>query len=138
MTTVIISAPSNPVVRVSASSEVFAVEPYTFGFDGVLLAPVIGNGILYLEGPYSVESLRFTLGTASLSGSVVFDVKCNDVSICSTPPTLTAGETTLLATSLLNKTTFTTGDRLTVDIISAGLSQTAADLTVTLRLKRRF
>jgi len=150
MTTVVVSSTPPPVVQVVSSSTssnpstvgisggaAEAIEPYQWGYGGVLL-PVNGGGDLYLEGPYNLASLRFTLETPSIAGAVVLDLNCNGTSIFASPVQLAANQTTLAATSLATKTSFTTGDVLSVDIIDPGLSQTAADLTVTLRLKRLF
>jgi len=113
------------------------IEPYTLQFPG-LLEPYIGVNGLYLEGPFSLSSLRFSVGSESTSGDVTLDMKCNGVSIFAAPVHITAGSKSTLATSLATKTVFAKGDILTVDIVSPGLSLTSADLTVILRLKRLF
>jgi hypothetical protein len=129
--------PTSTVVGVNTRNGAEQIEPYTLQFPGTL-EPWIGTNPLYLEGPYSLSSLRFYLGTESTSGDVTLDFKCNGVSIFAAPVHVVQGAQTTLATGLATKTVFAKGDLLTVDIISPGLSLTAADLTVILRLKRLF
>jgi hypothetical protein len=146
---VVVNVSTPPVVQVSTPSVsvgsttvsaggVDQIEPYTLFYPDNLTT-IDGNNGLYLEGPYSLSSLRFTLGTASVSGAVVLDLRCNEVSIfAGAKPTIAENQRTVLATNLATKTTFAKGDELKVSIIDGGLSQTSADLTVTLRLKRLF
>lgn len=134
---VVVVESSHPTVVVTSPGNAIQIEPYTLQYPG-LLEPYVGVNPLPLDSKYELDSLRFFLGTESLIGDTSFDLKCNGLSVLSAPAVIRAGEKTILATSLATTTTFMPGDLLTVDIVSAGLSQTASDLTVILRLKRLF
>jgi hypothetical protein len=134
---VVVIESSNPTIKVSTPGNLVQIEPYTLQYPG-LLEHYIGVNPLPLDGPYALASVRFYLGTESQVGDVQLDLKCNDVSIFGSPVVIRAGEKTILATSLATTTLFSPGDLLTVDIVNPGLSLTASDLTVTLRLKRLF
>ena len=142
MPTVSVTTPSvtpggSPSVSLGTPNGVEQIEPYTLQFPGLLEAHIGVNG-LPLEGPYSLSSLRFSVGSESTSGDVVLDFKCNGVSVFASPVHITVGTKTLLATHLVTHAVYAKGDILTVDIVSPGLSLTSADLTVILRLKRLF
>jgi hypothetical protein len=113
------------------------IEPYTFSYLGPL-GTFTGTGRLYLENPYTLQSIRFSLGAVSTSGAVTLDVKKNGTSIYTTKPVIPVNTFSVAANANLATTSFSANDYLTVDIISPGLNGTATDLTVTLRLKRLY
>jgi len=112
------------------------IEAYVFSFGGYLRT-YTGTGRLYLEGPYTLSNVRFTLGTLA-DRDVIIDLKKNGTSIYSVKPRVPAGEYTALANNYVNTSTFVKGDFLTLDIVQPGLSQTGSDLTATIRLKRLY
>jgi hypothetical protein len=96
------------------------------------------TGTLRYSPPFgcTILGVSATLGTASSSGAMTFDVLKNGTSIFSTKPTIaqsataTASEFTTFSTSSLNGTT----DYLTVSVTIAGTG--TADLVVSVRLAK--
>jgi len=111
-----------------------AVEVYTFTFTGPLRV-YTGTGRLYLEGPYSVSNIRYTIGELA-DRDITVDLRKNGTSIYSTKPRITAGQYTTIANDGLTSHVFAAGDYLTLDILQVGTSQIGRDLTATIRLKR--
>ena len=122
---------------VSAPTRPDQIEPYTFTYQGAL-GTFTGTGRLYLENPYVIQSIRFTLGAASTLGAITLDVKKNGTSIYSTKPVIPVNTFSIAANSNIVSANLSANDYLTVDVINPGLNGTAADLTVTLRLKRLY
>ena len=112
------------------------IEAYVFTFSGNLRT-YTGTGRLYLEGPYTVSNVRLTVGTVA-DRDVIVNLKKNGTSIYSIQPRVPAGDYTALANNYISTATFAKGDYLTLDIVQSGLTQTGADLTATIRLKRLY
>lgn len=132
--TVNVTGFNQPVVDVRISGTADAIEAYTFSFAGALEV-YTGQGRLYLDVPYEIQSLRYTLGTTA-DTDTIYGLRLNGQSILTANATIIAGQYTTLLTTGFTQTAFVQGDYLTVDIIQAGFTQPGADLTVTIRLKR--
>lgn len=89
-------------------------------------------------GTYAIDTILAMVGTAPTGASIVIDIKKNGVSIYGTPanrPTIAAGSNSATV-GAHTATTVTTGDYLTVDIVSVGSTIAGADLVAHIRLKR--
>lgn len=123
-------------VVVKDTSETEFIEQFTFTYTGQI-QPLTGLGRLYLEGPYSVNNIRFTLGVVA-DRDVILDLRKNGTSIYSNRPRIASGQYTGLGNDAITSPVFAKGDYLTLDVIQSGLTQTGQDLVATLRLKRLF
>lgn len=112
-----------------------AIEVYTLSFTGTL-AVATGKSRIYLEGAYTVETVRAAVSTAPTGAAIICDVLKNGTTIYSSGrPTIAAsGFTGTGSTPAVS--TFTTGDYFTVDVTQIGSTIAGADLTVTVRLRR--
>lgn len=114
-----------------------ATEAYVFAVTGTL-AVATGKSRVYLEGSYSIDSVRAAVNTAPVGASVIVDVNKNGTTVFTTQgnrPTIAAAGflSTGTAPDVL---TFVAGDYITVDVDQIGSSTAGSDLTVTIRLRR--
>lgn len=114
-----------------------AVEAYTFSNVG---AATVKTGVsrIYLEGNYTVETVRAAVNTAPTGAALIVDVNKNGTTIYTTQ---TARPQIAVSTNSANGnspavTTFVAGDYITVDIDQIGSTVAGSDLTVTIRLRR--
>lgn len=114
-----------------------AIEAYPFSVNGALTVRT-GTSRLYLEGNYTVETVRASVGTAPTGASIICDVNKNGTTIYSTQ---SARPTIAVSTNSANGnspaiTTFASGDYITVDIDQIGSTVAGSDLVVTIRLRK--
>lgn len=114
-----------------------ATEAYPFTMAGTLTTKV-GAMRVYMEGPYVVDSVRASVGTAPTGASVIVDVNRNGTTIYTTQgnrPTIAVSTNTALGGAAANGT-FANGDYLTVDVDQIGSTVAGADLVVVVRMRR--
>lgn len=114
-----------------------AVEVYTFAVTGALTATT-GKSRIYLEGNYSVETIRASVNTAPTGATILVDVNKNGTTIYTTQsarPTIAISGFTATGNSPAI-TTFVAGDYIQVDVDQIGSTVAGSDLTVTIRLRR--
>ena len=112
------------------------IEQNTYSYDGVIQV-YPGQSRWYLEGNYTLESVRASVGTAPTGASILVDVNKNGTTIYGTQsnrPTIAAGTNTAVG-GTASTTTFASGDYITVDIDQVGSTVAGSDLTVTVRLR---
>lgn len=114
-----------------------AVEAYTFSVTGAVTATT-GKSRIYLEGNYTVETVRAAVNTAPTGAALIVDVNKNGTTIYTTQ---TARPQIAVSTNSANGnspavTTFAAGDYITVDVDQIGSTVAGSDLTVTIRLRR--
>lgn len=115
----------------------YSVEAFTFSITGTL-ATQTGKSRIYLEGNYTVETVRAAVGTAPTGSSLIVDVNKNGTTIYTTQsarPTISASANSANGNSPA-VTTFALDDYMTVDLDQIGSTVAGADLTVTVRLRR--
>lgn len=127
--------PIRPTVTVSTVALAEQTESYTFTYQG-LLSAYTGTGRLYLDYPAEVKSVRFSVGSTSTAGTTLDVLKNGTTSLFTTQPVISAGTNTAYISAGFATTTLARNDYLSVNVISASLSQPAADLTVTIRVRR--
>lgn len=113
------------------------IEPLAFSRAGVLTVGA-GSHRIYVEGNYTIETVRASVGTASAGSDIIIDVNVNGTTIYSTQgnrPTITAGTNTATG-STRSTNTVTTGQYITIDIDQIGSTTAGSDLTVVIRLRR--
>lgn len=114
-----------------------AIEAYPFAVSGSLSVQT-GRSRIYLEGNYTVESVRAAVNTAPTGAAVIVDVNKNGVTLYTTQanrPSIAAAANSATGNSPAI-TTFAAGDYLTVDVDQVGSTTPGSDLTVTVRLRR--
>lgn len=115
----------------------YSVEAYPFSIAGALTVRT-GTHRLYLEGNYTFETCRASVGTAPTGATVIVDVNKNGTTIYSTqsarPAIAISGFSANGNSPAI--TTFATGDYITVDIDQIGSTVAGSDLTVLIRLRR--
>lgn len=114
-----------------------AVEAYAFSVTGTV-AVAAGSHRIYLEGNYTFESARASVGTAPTGASLICDINKNGTTIYTTQsarPTIAVSTNTATANSPA-VTTFVAGDYITVDVDQVGSTVAGSDLTVVIRLRR--
>lgn len=114
-----------------------SVEVHVMSVTGALTV-VTGKSRVYLEGSYTVETIRAAVSTAPTGSSLIVDVNKNGTTLFTTQgnrPTISASGFLSTGTAP-NVTTFISGDYLTVDLDQVGSTIAGADLTVTVRLRR--
>lgn len=114
-----------------------AIEAYTFAITGTL-SVVTGKSRIYLEGNYTVETIRASVNTAPTGATILVDVNKNGTTLYTTQsarPTIATSGFTANGNSPA-VTTFAAGDYLTVDIDQVGSTIVGSDLTVVVRLRR--
>ncbi len=114
-----------------------AIEAYPFSVNGILTVRT-GTSRLYLEGNYTFETCRASVGTAPTGATVICDVNKNGTTIYSTqsarPAIAISGFSANGNSPAI--TTFVSGDYITVDIDQVGSTVAGADLVVTIRLRK--
>jgi hypothetical protein len=114
-----------------------AIEAYPFSVNGALTVRT-GVSRIYLEGNYTFETCRASVGTAPTGATLIVDVKKNGTTIYSTQsarPTIAISGFSANGNSPAI-TTFASGDYLTVDIAQIGSTVAGSDLVVTIRLRK--
>lgn len=114
-----------------------AIEAYPYSVTGTLTVRT-GVSRIYVEGNYTFETCRASVGTAPTGASVIVDVKKNGTTIYSTQsarPTIAVSTNSAVGNSPAI-TTFASGDYITVDVAQIGSTVAGADLVVLLRLRR--
>lgn len=112
-------------------------EAHTFAVTGAVTVAA-GKSRIYVEGNYTIVTVRASVNTAPTGASLICDVSKNGTTIYTTQanrPTIAASGFTATANSP-NVTTFVSGDYLTVDVDQIGSTIAGSDLTVTIRLRR--
>ena len=113
------------------------LEAYTFTMTGNLTTKV-GAGRVYMEGPYRIESVRASVGTAPTTQPVIVDVNRNGTTVYTTQanrPSIAAGSNTAVGGAAANGV-FASGDYMTVDVDQVGSGTVGAELVVTIRMRR--
>lgn len=114
-----------------------AIEVHTFSVTGPLVVQT-GKSRVYLEGNYTVETVRASVNTQPTGAAIRVDVNKNGTTIYTTNgnrPNIAVSTNTATANSP-DITTFTSGDYITVDVDIVGSTIAGSDLTVTIRLRR--
>lgn len=114
-----------------------ATEVYTFSVTGTV-AVASGKSRIYLEGNYTIETVRAAVNTAPTGAALIVDVNKNGTTIYTTQsarPSIAAAGNSATGNSPA-VTTFQAGDYLTVDVDQVGSTVAGADLTVTVRLRK--
>lgn len=114
-----------------------AIEAHDFTASGTLTVRT-GVSRLYLEGNYTFDTCRASVGTAPTGAAVIVDVLKNGTTIYTTQ---SARPQIAVSTNSANGnspaiSTFVSGDYITVNIAQIGSTVAGADLVVTLRLRR--
>lgn len=135
MTVVSVTSPAPRVVKVATTAGLDQVENHVFTFQGPLSA-YVGTGRLYIEDPGEIRAVRFSVGTPSPFASTFDIIRNGSGSLFSSAPVLAANANTTYLTTGFAVTELARNDFLTVNINSVNLSQPAADLTVTIRIRR--
>lgn len=110
------------------------VFPFTMQND---LEAVPGTTRVPIDGVAGIESVQAMVGTAPTGSSVIIDVNINGTTIFTEQanrPTIAAGDFTSGAVTVMNVTTLSPGDYLTVDVDQIGSGAPGRDLTVLVRL----
>lgn len=114
-----------------------AIEVLPFSLGGALTVRT-GSHRFYLEGNYTFETCRASVGTAPTGAAVICDVNKNGTTIYSTQsarPTIAVSTNSATGNSpAIN--TFASGDYITVDIDQIGSTVAGSDLTVVIRLRK--
>jgi hypothetical protein len=114
-----------------------ATEAYTFSVTGTV-AVATGKSRIYLEGNYTVETIRAAVNTAPTGAALIVDVKKNGTTLY----TGGTGRPSIAAAGFSANgnspavATFQAGDYMTVDVAQVGSTVAGADLTVTVRLRK--
>lgn len=114
-----------------------AIEVHTFAVTGPLVVQT-GKSRVYLEGNYTVETVRASVNTQPTGAAIRVDVNKNGTTIYTTQgnrPNIAVSTNTATANSP-DVTTFASGDYITVDVDIIGSTVAGSDLTVTIRLRR--
>jgi hypothetical protein len=114
------------------------VETPTFSYGGTV-AVATGKSRFYVEGGYTLLSVRSAVGTAPTGASLIVDVNKNGTTVFTTQgnrPTIAISGFTSGKVTNMDVTTFAAGDYITVDVDQVGSTIAGTDLTVTLYLKR--
>lgn len=114
-----------------------AIEVYTFSAVGTLVVGT-GKSRIYLEGNYTVETVRIAVNTAPTGSTVLVDVNKNGTTLYTTQanrPSIAISGFSATSNSP-DVTTFVAGDYLTADVDQIGSTIAGSDLTVTVRLRR--
>lgn len=128
---------AKPVSTAQQAALDLKTEAHTFAITGTVAAAT-GRSRVYMEGTYSVVSVRASVNTAPTGASLICDVNKNGTTIYTTQanrPTIAASAFTATANSP-DVTTLAAGDYLTVDVDQVGSTMAGSDLTVTIRLRR--
>lgn len=113
-----------------------AIEVHTFSVTGALTVAT-GKSRVYLEGDYTVETIRASVNTAPTGAAILVDVNKNGSTIFTTQgdrPSIAISGFTDTATP--NVLTYAAGDYITVDVDQIGSTVAGSDLTVTIRLRK--
>lgn len=114
-----------------------AIEVYTFAVTGVLTVAT-GKSRIYLEGNYTIETVRAAVNTAPTGSTILVDVNKNGTTVYTTqtarPSIAISGFSALGGTPAI--LTYASGDYLSVDLDQIGSTIAGSDLTVTVRLRR--
>lgn len=114
-----------------------AVEAYTFSVTGAVTVAT-GKSRIYLEGSYTIETVRAAVNTAPTGAALIVDVNKNGTTIYTTQtarPQIAVGANSATGNSPA-VTTFAAGDYITVDVDQIGSTVAGSDLAVTIRLRR--
>lgn len=114
-----------------------AIEAYTFSVTGTV-AVAVGKSRIYLEGNYTVDTVRTAVNTAPTGAALIVDVNKNGTTIYTTQtarPQIAAAANSANGNSPA-VTTYVAGDYITVDVDQVGSTVAGADLTVTVRLRK--
>lgn len=96
-----------------------------------------GNLRLYVEADGEIERIRASVGTPPVGGSIEIDVLLNGVSIFGADPKpVIADGTYTTYVDLTTPVVVASGDYLTVDILSTGVSTVGSNLVVQVREAR--
>lgn len=114
-----------------------AIEAYGFSIAGALTVRT-GTHRLYLEGNYTFETCRASVGTQPTGAAIIVDVNKNGTTIYSTQsarPQIAVSTNSATGNSPAI-TTFASGDYITVDIDQIGSTVAGSDLTVMIRVRK--
>lgn len=114
-----------------------AIEVYTFSVTGAVTVAT-GKSRMYLEGSYTVETIRVAANTAPTGAALIVDVNKNGTTIFTTQgnrPQVAASANSGTSNSP-DVLTFASGDYITVDVDQIGSTVAGSDLTVTVRLRK--
>lgn len=114
-----------------------AIEAYTFSVTGTV-AVATGKSRIYLEGNYTIDTVRAAVTTAPTGAALIVDVNKNGTTIYTTQsarPQIAASANSATGNSPAVQT-FVAGDYITVDVDQIGSTVAGADLTVTVRLRK--
>jgi hypothetical protein len=114
-----------------------AIEAYPFAVTGSLSVKT-GSSRIYLEGNYTVDTIRASVNTAPTGATILVDVNKNGTTLYTTQsarPTIAISGFTATGNSPA-VTTFASGDYMTVDVDQVGSTIAGSDLTVVVRLRR--
>lgn len=114
----------------------FKLEAPTFSVTGAVVVAT-GKSRFYVEGNYTIASVRASADTAPTGATLIVDVNKNGTTVFTTqgnrPAIAISGNT---ATGTPDVTTLAAGDFLSVDVDQVGSTVAGSDLTVTIRLRR--
>lgn len=113
-------------------------EAQTFSYTGAV-ATGSGTSRFYVEGNYSITSVRASVATAPTGASMIIDVNKNGTTIFTTQgnrPTIAISGNTSGKITNMDVTTLASGDYLTVDVDQVGSTVAGSDLTVIIRMLR--
>lgn len=128
---------AKPVSTAQQAALDLKTEAHTFSVSGAV-ATATGAHRLYVEGNYTIVSVRASVGTAPTGASLIVDVNKNGTTIFTTQsnrPTIAASGNTDLADAI-EVSSLASGDYLTVDVDQVGSTVAGANLTVTVQLRR--
>ncbi len=113
-------------------------QPAQFSMDGICYAK---NGTLrfpVLGGTYTISAVTATVGTSPAGAALVVDVRKNGTTIYTggvNRPSIAAGSNSANG-GAPSTSSVTTGDYLTVDVVSVGSTTPGSDLVVNILLTR--